>query len=111
MFAEAEAEFARRAAARIASFLARRTDLSPACREMAREQREEYSLTVHCIEQALRIDAEPRARLGTVFAFNAGLRARRAQAEQDDAHADAMLDRYADDLPVRRASVHAHDGD
>ncbi len=47
-----EAEYARRAAARITTFL-QRTDLSPACRDVAVWQRSEYLAVVDRIEDQL----------------------------------------------------------
>lgn len=60
--ATTELELNRRAAARITAYLARRTDLSPACIEVARAQRDEYAWEAFVIEQALAADLAIRGR-------------------------------------------------
>lgn len=54
--ADTEAELSRRAAARITRYLTTRTDLSDGCRELARQQRDEYLQIVSMIEGAIAIE-------------------------------------------------------
>ncbi len=72
-FARVEADLARRSARRIIQFL-ERPDLSPACRELAREQRDEFLREAHMIDASLAIDAAEGGKVGVIFAFGSPMR-------------------------------------